>query len=208
MPGPPPVPTMPSVPPPPTGATAAATVTEARPPQVKLAAVLLVGAAVAVFLGVYGRVHDGTGEAVDVLFFSNQIRMKVWLATLAALLVIAQLASALRLYGKVGSGSSPAWLGDVHRLSGTVAFVVSLPVAFHCLWSLGFKASPGVDRVFVHSVLGCLFYGAFATKVLAVRSSGLPALVLPVVGGVLFASLVGVWLTSAFWYFDRAGLHL
>jgi hypothetical protein len=174
----------------------------------RLTVALLAGAAVAVFLGVYGRVHDPTGETVAVLFFEDQITMKAWLATLAALSVVVQITSALRLYGKVGTGRPPSWLGDVHRLSGTLAFLLSLPVAYHCLWSIGFSTDVGFNRVFLHSLAGCLFYGAFATKVLAVRSRGLPGWTLPLAGGLVFTGLVGAWLTSAFWFFDTQGVSV
>jgi hypothetical protein len=167
----------------------------------------LVGAAVAVAVGVYGRAHDPTGETVVTLFFKNQITAKAWLATLAVLAVLIQVTSALRLYGKVGSGPAPSWLGDLHRLSGTLAFVVSLPVAYHCLWSIGFNADVGLNRVFLHGLAGCLFYGAFASKVLIVRMKGLPGWTLPVAGGLVFTGLVAAWLTSAFWFFDTQGLQ-
>jgi hypothetical protein len=181
---------------------------ERRSGQPVLVVPFLLAAAVAVFLGVYGRVHGPTGETVLVLFFENQITLKAWFATIAALLVVVQVTTALRLYGKVGRGSSPSWLGDAHRLSGTIAFVVSLPVAYHCLWAIGFSADPGLNRVFVHSLAGCLFYGAFAAKVFAVRVHGLPGWLLPVAGGTVFTGLVGAWLTSAFWFFDTQGLSL
>ena len=177
-----------------------------RTPGPRLAIAFLAGAAVAVFLGVYGRVHDPTGDTVVVLFFRDQITMKAWFATAAALCAVVQVGSALRLYGKVGSGSSPAWLGDVHRLSGTLAFLFTLPVAYHCLWSIGFSADPGLNRVFVHSLAGCAFYGAFTAKVIFVRSRELPGWALPVAGGLVFTALVGAWFTSAFWFFDTQGL--
>ena len=166
----------------------------------------LVGAAVSVLLGTYGRVHDPTGETALTLFFDRQITMKAWFATAAVLSVLVQITSALRMYGKVGSGPAPSWLGDVHRISGTLAYELSLPVAYHCLWSLGFTADVGLDRVFLHSMAGLLFYGAFATKVLVVRRHGLPGWTLPVVGSLVFTGLVVAWLTSAFWYFDTVGL--
>jgi hypothetical protein len=59
--------------------------------------------------------------------------------------------------------------------------------------------------VLVHSLLGCLFYGAFATKMVIVRSSNLPDFALPLAGGVVFATLVGIWLTSALWFFGNQG---
>ena len=45
-----------------------------------------------------------------------------------------------------------------------------------------------------------MFYGVFTVKVLAVRVHGLPGATLPIVGGLVFAALVGVWLTSALWF--------
>lgn len=166
------------------------------------------GAAVSVFLGVYGRTHDPTGDTVTELFFKDQITMKAWLATAALFFVVVQVTSALRLYGKIGSGPAPSWLGEVHRLSGTLAFLLTLPVAYHCLWSIGFNADAGFNRVFIHSVAGCLFYGAFAAKVVIVRRKGLPGWALPMAGGLVFTGLVGAWLTSAFWFFDTRGLGL
>jgi hypothetical protein len=54
--------------------------------------------------------------------------------------------------------------------------------------------------------LGCAFYGAFATKVICVRSRRMPNWALPLVGGVIFTILVSLWLTSSLWYFDKLGL--
>jgi hypothetical protein len=107
------------------------------------------------------------------------------------------------MYGKLGRSPAPAWVAPTHRLCGTLALLVTLPIAYHCLWSLGFQTD--TTRRYVHSVAGCVFYGAFATKVLCVRSARLPGWALPVVGGVLFASLVVLWLTSSLWFFDNVG---
>jgi hypothetical protein len=161
-----------------------------------------VGAAVAVTLGVYGRVHDPSQELVFTLFLSSTIAMKVWFGTLAVALAVLQVLSALWVYGKL-PGRAPAWAGTAHRISGRLAFIASLPVAYHCLWSLGFQDTD--TRVLVHSLLGCSVYGAFAAKVMIVRSRGLPALALPVAGGLLFAVLVGTWLTSAYWFIGERG---
>jgi uncharacterized membrane protein YdjX (TVP38/TMEM64 family) len=100
-------------------------------------------------------------------------------------------------------GRTPAWVGSVHRISGRLAFIVSLPVAYHCLWSLGFQDTD--TRVLAHSLLGCAVYGAFAAKVTIVRSRGLPGIALPVAGGIMFAVLIGAWLTSALWFIDERG---
>jgi hypothetical protein len=171
----------------------------------KLLVPALIGAAVAVALGVYGNEHAPTGDSIlgDGLFFSATLNMKAWLATAALGLGLFQVASALRIYGKIGSGPAPEWLGTVHRLSGTLAFLVSIPVAYHCLWALGFQDEP--SRVLIHSLAGCFFYGAFAAKVVVVESKRLPGLALPVAGGLVFTALVVIWLTSALWFFDNIG---
>lgn len=184
---------------------ATGTVAERRPVTPLLLA-LLAGAAVSVGLGVYGRVHDPTGEAIFTLFFTGTINLKTWFTTLALVLVAFQLYSALRLWGKVTVPAAlPSWFGDAHRLSGTLAFLVSLPVAYHCLWALGFEADADQTRRFVHSLFGCFFYGIFVVKVFAVRRPGLPSWVLPVVGGATFAALVVIWYTSALWFFQQSG---
>lgn len=166
----------------------------------RVALILLLGALVAVSLGVYGTVHDPTGRSLVTLFFSATINLKVWLATLAVGLAVFQVLSAARVYGKLGRGKPPPWLGRLHRATGTTAFLLAIPVAYHCLWALGFQTG-GDARVLAHGLLGCLFFGALAAKVLIVRSRGLPGWALPIAGGTVFTALVGVWLTSSFWFF-------
>ena len=93
-------------------------------------------------------------------------------------------------------------------MSGTLALLVALPVAYHCLWSLGFNPDPGGGRRFWHSILGCVFFGAFGTKVLVVRSKRMPGWALPVVGGLLFTTMVLLWLTSSLWFFRQFGIKV
>ena len=104
------------------------------------------------------------------------------------LFALVQLASALWLYGRLPLRAGPAWLGSLHRISGRVAFLFSLPVAYHCLYQLAFQDSTA--RVLLHSLLGCAFYGAFAAKVVIVRSHALPGWALPIAGGLVFTILV------------------
>jgi hypothetical protein len=167
----------------------------------RLLAIAALGAVVAVALGVYGRVHDPSQELVFTLFFSTTISMKVWLGSVALAFAIVQVTTAAWIYGRFGD--APPWAGTAHRVSGRLAFIVSLPVAYHCLWSLGFQDTD--TRVLLHSLFGCAFYGAFAAKVTIVHSKGLPGVALPMAGGLLFAVLVGVWLTSALWFIQNAG---
>ncbi len=116
----------------------------------------LAGAAVSLVLGVYAREHHPAGQALFTLGFSGTINMKAWLATLALALAIVQIVLALWMYGKLGHRGAPSWVGPTHRLVGTCALLVSLPVVYHCLWSLGFETHAGSTRRFVHSILGCL----------------------------------------------------
>jgi Family of unknown function (DUF6529) len=108
----------------------------------------------------------------------------------------------------VGSPAEPApsWLATAHRWTGSVAFLVTIPVVLHCVWAIGFGQHG--TRLVVHSVLGCLFYGAYAAKMLGLRLPGLPGWALPVLGGTTFALFVGVWATSALWFFSRSGVPL
>jgi Family of unknown function (DUF6529) len=168
----------------------------------RLLAVAALGAAVAISLGVYGNVHDPSKQLVFTLFFSTTISMKVWLATLALAFAVVQVLTALWVYGKI-STEVPPWAGTVHRISGRLAFIISLPVAYHCLWSLGFQDTD--TRVLVHSLLGCAFYGAFVAKVTIVHSKGLPGLALPIAGALMFSVFVALWLTSAYWFIHNAG---
>ena len=180
------------------------TTAAAPPPSTapRLLAVVAAGAAVAVALGVYGNVHDPSQKLVFTLFFSSTIALKVWLATVAVALAVVQVLLALWIYGRL-PWRAPGWAGAAHRITGRLAFLTTLPVAYHCLWSLGFQDSSG--RVLAHSLLGCAFYGAFATKVLVVRSHTLPARALPIAGGVIFAALILVWYTSALWFVRHNG---
>ncbi len=164
-----------------------------------LVGLMLVGAVVSVSLGVYGGLHEPTFEPIYTFGFPELFDMKAWFTTAAATLALVQLVTALRMYGRIGKGPASAAVGVTHRVSGVAAVLVSLPVGYHCLWSLGFQKYDA--RVLVHSLLGCAFYGLFVTKMLVLRSSKVPGWALPVLGGLVFTALVALWWTAAFWYF-------
>ena len=87
-----------------------------------------------------------------------------------------------------------------HRVIGFATFALTVPVAVHCLIAYGVQLTSA--RVAIHSIADCLFYGAFAAKVLIVHSRRLPGWALPAAGGTL-AILIGVlWYTSALWYYN------
>ena len=170
---------------------------------------LLLGAGVSVALGVYGRVHVPSYEALPSFGFSSTATFKAWLGSVVVVLAAAQAVTALWMYGRLpGVSAAPRALGRVHRATGFVAFVLSLPVAAYCLYGLGFAPAPFSTRTLVHSVAGCAFYGAFAAKVLFVHTRGLTKWALPVTGALLLTTVVVAWLTSALWLFSVAGLTL
>ncbi|MEV0998432.1 DUF6529 family protein [Nonomuraea sp. NPDC050202] len=172
------------------------------PSATSLLVPLLVGGLVVLALGVYGRVHTPSGFAVGVAGFSAALPMKVWLTTGAFVLAIVQVVSALSMWGKLGITIPLA----VHRWSGRLAFVLTIPVAFHCLYALGLQYD--VPRVLAHSLLGCFFYGVFTAKMLALPKRDTPGWTLPVLGGLTFTALVGLWLTSSFWFFTAIGFKV
>jgi hypothetical protein len=174
------------------------------PNTAQLLVPLAVGAAVSVTLGIYGRLHTPTGIAVNLAGFSGPLAAKAWLVTLVAILALVQISSALVMFGKVSFLPPPSWIGRLHRWSGRGAFLLSIPVAFHCLYALGLQS--GSARVLVHSLLGCFFFGAFTAKMLVLRQRRLPGWALPLVGGLTFTALIGLWLTSALWFFTTFGL--
>jgi hypothetical protein len=137
--------------------------------------------------------------------FSTPIVGKVWFASAAGVLALVQVTTAARIFGKLKRfipwEVAGVPLNVIHRWSGRLAFLCTLPVAFHCIFILGFKTSS--PRVLAHSIVGSCFYGVFAVKVFAVRERALPGWALPVAGGSLFAVLTTHWATSSFWYFTN-----
>jgi hypothetical protein len=146
---------------------------------------------------------NSTYSDIVTAVFSSTIAGKAWFASAAGALALVQVATAARIFGKLKRfipwTLAGAPINTIHRWSGRLAFLCTLPVAFHCIFILGFKdTSP---RVLAHSLVGSFFYGVFAVKVFAVRERALPGWVLPVVGGTLFSVLATLWATSAYWYF-------
>ncbi len=135
--------------------------------------------------------------------FSTAVAGKAWLATIAFALALVQVSTGARIFGRL-SGAFPIGPGTaavVHRWSGRLAVLVTLPIVFHCITILGFQT---VDaRVAIHSVVGSFLYGFLAVKLLVLKDHSFPGWALPLFGGTLFASLAVIWLTSSLWYFTE-----
>jgi hypothetical protein len=168
------------------------------------------GAVIALLVGVFGKAHDPTLDGTTTLGFDTVLAMKVVVTSVIGVLAVLQVIGALWIYGRLGI-KAPPWLGTAHRVSGTVTLVLAVFVAYNCLWALGLESGTYADgekvptRTVVHGVLGCAVLGALVVKVVAVRSKRAPGWFLPIAGGLLFALLVVVVLTSAVWYLQEKG---
>ena len=160
-----------------------------------LAAFVLVSLTAGILAG-----HEPRSKGYFRLFFSDPVHLKAGFATAAIALACFQLFTAAWIFRKL-PWSKPAWVNPAHRWSGRLAFLCTLPVAYHCIFKLGFRHPD--SRVLAHSLLGCAVYGAFAAKVTIVRMHRFPKPVLPIAGGLLFAVLIGVWYTSAIWLYRQ-----
>jgi len=155
--------------------------------------------ATAVGLVATGTIREPYATPFFHLFFRDVLQMKAWLVTAAVVLACGQLLTAARIYELLRFPPNGHLYNAVHRWSGRLAILLTLPVAYHCIFMLGFSANS--PRVLIHSLLGSALYGAVVAKVLVVRSSRFAAWVLPVAGGLLFSILLGLWLTSALVFF-------
>jgi Family of unknown function (DUF6529) len=135
--------------------------------------------------------------------FSAPIAFKAWFATAALFFGVVQVATGARIFGRLQAvvPLAPPRVNCIHRWSGRLAILCTLPVAFHCIFILGFQTTDA--RVFAHSLIGSFIYGVFVVKVWFVRDRDHPRWVVPVAGGTLFTVLVALWSTSSLWYFTQ-----
>ena len=141
----------------------------------------------------------------DVLtsVFSSTIAAKAWLATGAGAFALVQISTGARIFGKIKHvvPIPPPYVNRIHRWSGRLAILCTLPVAFHCIFILGFQTVNA--RVLAHSIAGSFVYGVLAVKLFFVHDRTHPRWTLPLVGGTMFAVLATLWATSSYWYFTE-----
>ena len=135
--------------------------------------------------------------------FSSTIAGKAWFATAAVAFGVVQVSTGARIFGKLERivRIPRPHVNRVHRWAGRLAILCTLPVAFHCIFILGFQDVNA--RVLAHSIVGSFVYGVVAVKIFFVHDRDHPRWTLPLVGGTLFAVLVTLWATSALWYFTN-----
>ncbi len=120
-------------------------------------------------------------------------------------LAVLQPLSAASIFNKL-PWRRPGWIAGFHRWNGRIVFILTVPVAYHCIFRIGFQDTSG--RVLAHATLGCALYGAFVAKVLIVRGRRFPTWTLVTAGSLLFALLLATWYTSSLSLFRTAGFHL
>jgi hypothetical protein len=172
----------------------------------RLILIVVAGTLVTAALAVFGLDHT---RDYSLGFFgssgTDSLRLKSEIATGLLGLGLFQLFLALWILGWLpGMGTAARPIGRVHRAVGMVLFLVTLPVAVHCMFAYGVKMSSA--RATVHSLARCFFYGAFVAKILVVRSRTLPGWALPISGGLLVLTIGVLWYSSALWFFN--GYHL
>src|SRR5687767_4729276 len=135
--------------------------------------------------------------------FSSGIAGKAWFATAALVFGLVQVSTGARIFGKLERlvPIGRPRVNRIHRWSGRLAILCTLPVAFHCIFILGFQTDDA--RVLVHSLLGTFIYGVLAVKLFFVHDRDHPRWTLPLVGGTLFTVLALLWSTSSLWYFTE-----
>ncbi|MEQ8839489.1 MAG: DUF6529 family protein [Acidimicrobiales bacterium] len=169
-----------------------------------LAVPFAAGAATALALGIYASVHEPTGRDFVLTGFSSASSWKSMFASVTVVLFFVQISLGLRIAGRLGPRlPPPPWARDVHRLVGTIAFGMSIPVVFHCLWTLGYRADD--TRLALHSLLGCVAYGLYVAQVLTVRSGDRPEWAVPVTGAMLGIAMIVAWWTSALYFYAGIG---
>ncbi|MFE0002390.1 DUF6529 family protein [[Kitasatospora] papulosa] len=165
-----------------------------------LAVVVPVAVAVGIYLFGTHRTPDYLNELFG-RYGTDAVDLKARLGTALLGLALVQLGLALWMYGRLpGARPAPRPVRPGHRVLGFLAFLLSLPIAYHCLTTYGIETTSA--RVAIHSFAGCALYGAFVAKVIVVRSRRLPGRLLPVVGGLLVLGVALLWYTAALWALD------
>lgn len=125
----------------------------------------------------------------------NLLLWKVVLATVVFALAGLQVAMAARFWGvapamPVSGGTAV----KVHRVSGRVALLLAVVVAFSCLVGPAGPTSP--TRVLLHSTFGALAFVVLTAKFAVLKVARRGDKYLPLLGSLLFLTFGAIWATS------------
>ena len=169
---------------------------------------LLLGAGVAVSLGVYGRVHDPPASTACRLRLLRHGRLQVLdRDRRASRSPSCRCSGAVALRPAPGSPAAPRWLGTAHRASGALAVVLS--AAGRVLLPLRPRVLPDPFR----RARWCTPWpGAPSTAPSPPRWCSCTRAGCPAgrcrAGGLLFTAIVVLWWTGAIWYWGVEGVSL
>ena len=137
--------------------------------------------------------------------FSTAIAGKAWLATGAFVLAFVQVLTASRMWGKLERFVPLSFSTSrrIHRWSGRIALLLTLPVIFHCVMILGFETTGPTGHGALHRRLLHLRRGRGETARDPAPQPQLPVVGAPRARGTLAAVLTTLWLTSSLWYFTN-----
>lgn len=138
-------------------------------------------------MDVIGLLNDLTGD--------NLLLWKVIFATVVFALSGLQVFLAARFWGLTTfPPTSPAGAARLHRLSGRLALVMAVLVAFSCVVGPAGPVSP--TRVLLHSIFGILVLVVLAAKFAVLRVLRRGDKLLPFLGSSLFLVFGAIWATS------------
>src|SRR5262249_19283423 len=111
------------------------TVMSSRASRVWLLLPVTIFAIIALTVGLVatGTVPEPYATPFFHLFFRGVLQMKAWLATAALVLACGQLLTAARIYELLRFPPKGRLYHALHRWSGRMAILLTLPVAYHCI---------------------------------------------------------------------------
>lgn len=164
---------------------------------------LAIAAAAGVTAALYLWASAQTAQPQEGVFGRHGLEaltLKSWMATAVLMLALLQVVGALWMYGRLPGGrTAPRSIGVLHRINGIALVALAGLIAWQCVRVYGVQTY--APRVMVHAIAGCFFFGAFAAKLVIVRSKRLPGWNLPAAGGLLVTTVAVLWLSSSFWFF-------
>ena len=149
--------------------------------------IVWVGGSLIVFAGWIALAH--AIPATD----ANQFKVKAWLAVVAIIGSVVQLATISRVYDwtkRIPPGAA-ATLGAIHRWSGRVTLIVGGAVMYMCM------TGPFASGFTTHRLVGYLLAAVIVTKIVILRADRFGAL-LPYLGVLAIAGWVTCFLTKGF----------
>ncbi|MFA6001919.1 MAG: DUF6529 family protein [Thermoleophilia bacterium] len=130
--------------------------------------------------------------------------------------ILATILLALAVLQTLAIGVARGWIGDfspnvrtqatkLHHFQGYTALIIILFVAYNCVFVLGIPKVGSPIRVIYHALIGVTVLLLIMAKIMIVRVFTRYYARLPLLGLLLLAAVMALWITSAGWYFLNEG---